>query len=388
MKSSTGNVLRERGGEEVRVTNAELFFDLIYAFAVTQLSHHLLHDLSPVGAAETLLLWFAVWLGWQYTCWVTNWFDPDSLPIRLMLFGVMLLGLVMAAALPKAFHEHGLVFALAYVGIQAGRSAFVLWQLKAGDRLVANFKRILGWTCISAIFWIGGGLAHDETRIALWLIAVLCEYVAPMFGFALPGLGRSKTSDWTIDGGHLAERCQLFVIMALGESILITGGTLADSAAWNAPLIVAAIVSFVGSGAMWWMYFDTGSEHGSHVISHSDDPGRLGAYFHYLHVVIIAGVIVTAVGNELALAHPGGHVEAASLATLVGGPLLYLIGIAIYKKLVFGRVPLSHLVGMAGLLGLFPLALATDLLMVNGLTTVVLVAVAKWETLSRRRPVS
>ena len=105
-------VLRARDGHEARVTNAELFFDLIYAFAVTQLSHHLLHDLTLLGAVQTLILWFAVWLGWQYTVWVTNWFDPDSMPIRIMLLAVMMIGLLMSSVLPDAFGERGLIFAI------------------------------------------------------------------------------------------------------------------------------------------------------------------------------------------------------------------------------------------------------------------------------------
>ena len=386
MSKTSNGVLRTRDGREAHVTNAELFFDLIYAFAVTQLSHHLLHDLSLHGGAETLLLWFAVWLGWQYTCWVTNWFDPDSLPIRLMLFGVMLLGLVMSAALPKAFHEHGLTFALAYVCIQVGRTLFVLTRLGLHHALSANFRRMLGWLIISAVFWIAGGLSHDEARLAFWAVAVACEYFSPMFGFALPGLGRSRTSDWTIEGGHLAERCQLFVIMALGEGILITGSTLTDSAFWGAPLLIGCLVSFVGSVAMWWMYFDTSSEHGSHVIAHSDDPGRLGAYFHYLHVIIIAGVIVSAVGNELTLAHPDGHIELKYAAVLIGGPAIYLLGNAFYKRIVYGRFPLSHGVGLALLAALAPVSFVTDLLMVNGLTTVVMIVVAAWEARSRHQP--
>ncbi|HET7835974.1 MAG TPA: low temperature requirement protein A, partial [Variovorax sp.] len=114
--------LRTRDGSEAKVRYEELFFDLVYVFAVTQLSHYLLGHLTPLGALETLLLWFAVWLGWQYTCWVTNWFDPRSAPIRLMLFGVMLAGLVMSAAIPGAFAERAQVFAAAFVAIQVGRS--------------------------------------------------------------------------------------------------------------------------------------------------------------------------------------------------------------------------------------------------------------------------
>ena len=377
-------VLRARDGHEARVTNAELFFDLIYAFAVTQLSHHLLGDLTLTGAVQTLILWIAVWLGWQYTVWVTNWFDPDALPIRIMLLCVMIVGLLMSAVLPEAFGERGLIFAICFVTIQVGRTIYVLMMLGRGNALTPNFQRILGWMLITAVFWIWGGLAHGELRMMLWAVAAACDYCSPMIGFRLPLLGASKSSEWTIEGGHLAERNQLFVMVALGETILVTGATIAEAAHWEAPILVAFVVAFLGSVAMWWMYFDTSSKAGTEAITHSDDPGRMGSYFHYVHAAIIAGIIVTAVGSDLFMAHPGGHIQTRYVAVLIGGPGLYLLGNAIYKRIVYRRFPLSHLAGLAMLAVLTPFAWMTDLLMVGGLTTLIMLIVATWEALSRR----
>jgi low temperature requirement protein LtrA len=386
--TATASLLRVRDGHEARVSFVELFFDLIYVFAVTQLSHRLLEHLSLAGALETLVLWFAVWLAWQYTSWVTNWFDPETLPIRLLLFVIMLLGMLMAAAIPEAFTARAHVFALSYVAIQVGRTFFVLCCLERRHALAPNFRRMLGWLCISALFWIAGGW-YPEQRMLLWAIAVACEYFSPMTGFALPGMGRSKTQDWSIEGGHLAERCQLFVIVALGEALLVTGATVAHAEQWETPVMVALTVTFVASLAMWWMYFDTSSKDGSEAIVHAADPGRIGAYFHYVHVIIVAGIIVSAVGNELVIAHPDQHLGAmpdmSALLVLIIGPALYLIGNAIYKKVVYRRVPLSHLTGLLLLAILAPLALFTDLLMVSALSTAILLLVAVWEACVRRR---
>ncbi|WP_336843262.1 low temperature requirement protein A [Serratia nevei] len=380
------NLLRVRDGQGASVSFSELLFDLIYVFAVTQLSHHLLHHLTLTGALETLLLWFAVWLAWQYTAWVTNWFNPDTRQIRLLLFAIMLLGLFAAAALPQAFGERGLIFALFYVAIQVGRSVTVLRLLAPGHPLKRNFHRILGWLCISAVFWIAGGLAEGNARLALWAVAVLCEYVSPMFGFRLPVLGRSdSSSEWTIEGHHLAERCQLFVIVALGETILITGATLSEMESWNLPVLIASLVAFLGSLAMWWVYFDTSSKAGSHAISQAENPGQLGAYFHYVHVALVGAIIVCAVANELVIAHPDGRIQNATAAVLLLGPALYLFANALYKRLVYHRFPLSHLVGLLALAVLAPVAYFTDLLMVNGLTTLIMVVVAVWESISRGR---
>ncbi|WP_434212841.1 low temperature requirement protein A [[Pseudomonas] boreopolis] len=383
---STGHhpLLRRRDGHHARVGYEELFFDLVYVFAVTQLSHQLLHHLSPAGVLEALVLWFAVWLGWQYTCWVTNWFDPETPRIRGLLFATMLLGLAMAASIPQAFGDRGLVFAGCYAAMQVGRTAFIVLQLPSSHPLSPNYRRMLGWVSISAVFWIAGGLAEHGMRIALWCIAVLCEYVSPMFGFALPGLGRSRTREWTIEGGHLAERCQLFVIVALGETLLASGAVLADAPAWDGGIVLALLATFVGTLALWWLYFGTSSKDATAAIVHSDDPGRMGAYFHYIHAILVAGVIASAVGNDVVMAHPYGRPDLAQVAVLIAGPAIYLLGSAVYKKVVYGTVPRSHVVGAVALLASAPLAPATNLLVMGWLTLAIMLAVAAWELRVRR----
>lgn len=372
-------LLRHRDGHHARVTFEELFFDLIYVFAVTQLSHQLLHHLSLSGVVQVLVLWFAVWLGWQYTCWVTNWFDPETPRIRTLLFGLMLAALVMAATIPGAFEERGWVFALAYVVIQVGRTAYIVVELGSNHPLSANYRRMLGWVSISAVFWIAGGLAEHWLRAGLWMVAVLCEYLSPMFGFALPGLGRSRTSDWTIEGGHLAERCQLFVIVALGETLLATGAILGESQAWSGAMLSAMLATFLGTLAMWWLYFGTSSKDASMRITQSADPGRIGAYFHYIHAILIAGIIATAVGNDLVMAHPHDALKPAYALVLSAGPAIYLLGSSIYKKVVYGQAPMSHMAGIAVLALLVPLASAWDMLTASWLTSMVMLAIGVWE---------
>ncbi|MGK8200725.1 low temperature requirement protein A [Burkholderia cepacia] len=372
-------LLRHRDGHHARVGYEELFFDLVYVFAVTQLSHQLLHHLNPIGVVEALVLWFAVWLGWQYTCWVTNWFDPETPRIRGLLFVTMLLGLAMAASIPQAFGERGLLFAGSYAAMQVGRTAFVVLQLSSSHPLSLNYRRMLGWVCIAAVFWIAGGLLDHGSRVAWWSIAVLCEYVSPMFGFALPGLGRSQTRDWTIEGGHLAERCQLFVIVALGETLLASGATLTDTPTWDGATMLALLATFIGTLALWWLYFGTSSKDATAAIAHSTDPGRMGAYFHYIHAILVAGIIASAVGNDLVMAHPHGRPDSAQTAILIAGSVIYLLGSAVYKRIVYGMVPLSHVAGTVALLALLLVARTTSLLVMGGLTLAIMLAVAGWE---------
>lgn len=377
-------VLRSRKAG-AKVFSEELFFDLVYVFAVTQLSHYLLDHLTLLGALHTLVLWFAVWLGWQYTSWVTNWFDPTALRIRLLLFAIMLAALVMGAALPRAFGDRALIFAGCFALIQVGRGVWVSLLLGRGHALAPNFHRMLAWNCIAAVFWIAGAFADDWLRLALWVCAVGCEYFSPMNGFAFPGLGRSKTSDWTIDGAHLAERCQLFVIVALGESILASGVALAHHAEWHAVDIYAFLVGFIGSLALWWLYFDTSSDAAAHVIEHSDDPGRIGAKFHYTHVILLAGIIVSAVADELIIGEGSHHAELKYVGVLVGGAAIYLLGNALFKRAVFGFMPQSHLIGLAVLALLGVIGNLFSVLVLGSLVTVVLIAVAALESVLRRR---
>ena len=378
-------LLRRRDGHHAHVSNAELFFDLVYVFAVTQVSHGLLHHLTMTGLMESLILWFAVWLGWQYTCWSTNWFDPETPRVRGLLFALMLAALLMASALPQAFGARGWIFALAYVAIQVGRTAYFVWELGPHHALAANHRRMLGWLCISGMFWIGGALAPHEIRVVLWLIAVAIEYVAPMTGFALPGMGRSRTSDWTIEGGHLAERCQLFVIVALGETLLISGATLAEVEIWNSAEISALLATFLGTLAMWWLYFGTSAEAATRAITGSADPGRMGAKLHYVHVILIAGIIGTAVGNELALAEPHEIAHLTQRLALVGGPAVYLLGSVLYRRVVYGAVPVTHLAGVAMLALLLLLLDRTDLLTLTWATTLVMATVGLVENRMRRQ---
>jgi low temperature requirement protein LtrA len=293
--------------------------------------------------------------------------------------------MVMAASLPLAFGTRGLMFAASYVVLQVGRSLVVLAFLGSRHALTANFRRIAGWLAISGCLWIVGGFADGNARLAWWSAAVLCEYVSPMFGFPLPLLGRSTGADWrSAAGGHIAERCQAFVILALGESVVVTGGNFSDLAQWSLPSAIAFVVCFAGSIAMWWVYFDTSSRAGSEAIEEAAEPGLMAAAFHYVHVVLIAGMIAAAAADNLVVLHPAARVGMTEAALLTGGPALYIIGNGLYKRVVYGWFPLSHWIGLALFALMTPLALHTDLLMAGALTTGVMIVVAIWESISRR----
>ena len=380
------SLLRRRGGHETgRVTYVELFFDLVFVFAITQLSHGLLEHLTPLGAVQTGLLAMAVWWVWIYTSWITNWLDPERASVRLLMFVLMAAGLVLSASIPKAFADRGLAFAGAFVFMQVGRSLFMLWALRHHDTgNYRNFLRITAWLVLSGTLWIAGALAGEQARLGWWATAIAIEYLMPAAGMWVPGLGRSTTADWTIDGGHLAERCALFIIIALGESVLVTGATFAGLA-WTGETIAAFAVTFAGSVALWVVYFNIGAKRASRLIATSDDPGRLGrSGYTYLHILIVAGIVVSAVADELTLTHPHGHIELETIVVILGGPALYLIGTALFKRLSAPNLPLSHLVGLGLLAVLSAIASYMSPLSLSAGTTAVLILVAVWEWMSLR----
>jgi low temperature requirement protein LtrA len=368
-----------------RVTYAELFFDLVFVFAITQISHTLLAHFTPLGALQVTLLFLAVWWVWIFTSWVTNWLDPEKTPVRLLLFAMMLGGLVLSTSIPKAFEERGLWFAIAYAAMQLGKTIF-LWVStpRSRPRTRMNAVRIAAWLSLSAVFWIAGGLAQGEWRLALWTIALAIEYVSPSVRFWIPRHGASSVSDWVIEGGHMAERCALFVIIALGESVVVTGATFAELT-WSAESLVAFVSVLAGSIAMWWIYFHTGAEAGSERISRSSEPGRLARLaYTYLHMPIVAGIIVAAVADELVLKHPGGHSDAKTVISSIGGPLLFLSGTILFKQSFRGFLQLSHGAGIAALCALAWFASGMSPVMLSILTTAIMIAVALWETISLR----
>ncbi len=376
------SVLREEGQSKATVGYAELFFDLVYVFAVTQLSHFLLghHDLT--GIVQTGILFLATWWAWIYMTWATNWLDPDRFWVRAMIFAMMLIGLLMGSAIPKAFGEGGLLFAAAYTASQVGRTLFVIQATRQERPEVSlSMTRAVVWFAAASPLWIAGGLSDPSTRVWLWAAALAIELAAPMALFRVPGLGVSKTTDFTVSGHHMAERCGLFIIVALGESILVTGATFAGLK-FNAMTFAAFFVAFVGSVAMWWIYFDRGAERGAEHIEHQDDTGRIArGTYTYLHLPIVAGIIVAAVADEMLLAHPTGHLEPVFIASALGGPALFLAGCMAFKRTFAGFHPLSHIVG----LGAFAIvAVAAWLLhpvpfVVASIAVLILLAVAIWE---------
>lgn len=368
---------------EHKVSFSELFFDLVFVYAITQTSHLLIHHFTPHGVYQGLLILLAVWWVWVFTTWVTNWLDPERIPVRLLLFALMLLGMILSIAIPEAFGRHGLLFALTYVGMQLGRTLFFCIHSRKHDPILYNdFIRMSLWFVFSAIFWIYGALQDEQERTLWWTVALIVEYLSASLSFRIPGLGRSDSANWKISGPHMAERCGLLVIIALGESLLVTGNSFADLE-WSTATVTGFISAFLGTIAMWWIYFSLSAERASARINESCRTGALARLVYtYVHFLIIAGVVVTAVADELILSHAHGHIGIGTLVAVVGGPALYLVGNILFKTLTFNSHPLSHYAGLALLICLVPTKDMITPATLGLLSAGILILVAAWETIS------
>ena len=384
--------MRARTGEEQRATNLELFFDLVYVFAVTQLSHLLGSHLTLSGAGQTALLLLVIWWAWVYTTWMTNWFDPESPVVRVLLIAVMLASLGMAIAIPTAFGDRALLFALAYSSLQVVRNAFVVWATEPGSQLHEAFVRISAWSVAVAVLWVAGALAGDGARAAIWVVALLVDYAGPAAGYWVPRLGRTPAQEWSIEGSHFAERFQLFIIIALGESVVVTGST---AAAEHIDLAgaVAIAVSFLITAALWWLYFDYVATISQRRLATSDESGSLARdAYTYVHAVIVAGIIVAAVGDGILIERPTGAPSPAEMATLAGGPALYLAGHLLFRRRMAGSWSGKRVAAMLGLCaagcaGLLLPALATGTAVLAILVALIVgEAVAGMRRRRRREP--
>ncbi len=377
---------RRGEGDRQGVGSLELFYDLVFVFAITQVAHHLAYHLTWAGLGQSLLCLAVVWWSWNYTTWVTNELDTDSAVVRLMLIGVMLATFAMAVAIPDAFGERGLLFAGAYVTIQVGRHLFLTFAGAAAGTLERErAARILIWFIASGVFWIAGGIAEGDARVVLWLVALALDYAAPLRLYPVPGMRRLDHGTWQVATHHFAERFQLFVIIALGESIVITGAT-ASGLELTGSRATAFVLAFLGTAALWWLYFDYVAHIAERRLELSPERTRLARdAYTYLHIVMVAGVIGSAVGDELVLAHPSDRLPAEQLAVIAGGPAVYLVAHALFRLRMAGSISWKRLAGAAGCLAAGFAGAVGPGVLVAGLVVAVLAAVIAAELASGKR---
>jgi low temperature requirement protein LtrA len=368
--------MRRDAGAEQRATTLELFYDLVFVFAVTQVSHLLLNHLTWEGAGQAAMVLLVVWWSWNYTTWVTNELDPESIVVRLLLIALMLGSLLMAIAIPHAFGDKALLFAGSYVAIQVGRHLFLTFA--AADQGTIERRRaarILVWFVAAGTLWIAGAIADDGARTVLWLAALAIDYGAPLVTFWVPGREPLSPAAWEVGTEHFAERFQLFIIIALGESIVVTGATTADLDL-TAARVAALALAFLATAAQWWLYFNLVANIAQRRLAQAENRTLLARdAYTYLHVVIVAGILLGAVGDELVIAHPTVELANAELIAVVCGPALYLLAHVALRLRMTGTISPRRLAGAIGCLAVGAIGTFASALVVAALLLGVLVAV-------------
>lgn len=339
----------------------ELFFDLAIIFALVQLSQRFLRNFGWENALQTLILLAAIWSLWAAGAAMTDRLSPDEPYVQRLVIAGMFAGLLIAAAVPDAFGGHGLVFAGAYVVIQLGRALAIAPALR-GHPLQRHVLAAAVWAGVTAVPWLAGAFLPATPRLACWAVAIVLDYLAVALGQPVPGIGQAREEHVRLVGEHIAERYRQVFIVGLGVLVLASGVSYSQDPL-DAIRLLAFAIAFANAVWMLWIYFLPRNLELAETLNRR--PPRVARLTSHNHVVMIAGIVVTAMGNQILITHPLGGTRTAWSAAIAAGPFLYLAGRTLYAWTVFQRpawrAPVAMLVIAAmspGLLRLPPLAVA------------------------------
>jgi low temperature requirement protein LtrA len=307
----------------VRVSTIELFFDLVFVFAITQLTTLLAHDPTAVGLIRVLLIFGTLW--WMYGgyAWLTNAVPPTRLLLRLLILVGMAGFLVVALAIPTAFDRGGVAFGLGYLLVTLVHTGMFL--LSSQETVLRAIRRLGPVNALTAIMLVAAGFADGAVQWILWSAAFLLQWSSPAF---------TAVEGFRIQAAHFVERHGLIVLIALGESIVaVSIGVAADEL--RAGSIVIAVLGLALAAALWWLYFDGEDERAEQAMN-SAPSGRiqwLALYaFGYGFLPVLGGIIVFAAGVKNAVGHHGEPLAASTAWLLAGGVAGYVAGLAWFRR--------------------------------------------------------
>ncbi|RZU51377.1 low temperature requirement protein LtrA [Krasilnikovia cinnamomea] len=341
------------------VSSFELFFDLVFVFSLTRVTDLILRDPHADGVLRGMLVLALLWWAWGAYAWLTNAVDTNSASARGVVLSAMGALLVVAVAVPEAFGENALPFALAYFVVRVLH--LVLFAVAGGANRAAILRLAPG-NLAASILLIIGVFVPSTVQLILWGLAVLIDYGTPI----ITGVG-----GFTVHAGHFFERHGLFMIIALGESVVAVGAGVLLTGAHITPLLAATILLSVAAiGGLWWAYFDWEAALSERQLSRAIGAERAHLardMFSYLHLPLVAGVVFIAVGLESVVSHPTHHMHGVHAIGLGGGAALFMFGLSAISGRRGHRPRLDHLVA-----GLFCLLLIPVSLLVPGVVALVL----------------
>ncbi|MDQ7904635.1 low temperature requirement protein A [Phytohabitans sp. ZYX-F-186] len=389
MAASRAELLVRKPGQPPVVSYLELFFDLVFVFALTQLSRWGLDQLASqhqvAVAGQAVLLLLALMMVWLLTAWITNVYDPQRPEIQLVVATAMFGALVMAVALPEAFGPKALEFAGAYVTIHIGRGLVLVPLLRGQGEAQRRAAGTLLWFAVSAVWWIVGATADENsTRVALWALALAIEYTGAMLFFPAPWVRHRR---WPVVAKHIAERYLQFFIITLGELIAVTGATNGANYLESGGSVAAFFISFVTTLLLWRTYLYRAGALLPAAIAAAPAPARLTREALLAHLIMVAGIVAADAGFELVIAQPMGHTSVTWIGLIVGGPAVFLAGRVLFGHAIFARVSESRVIGALLLALTAPAMIFLPPLAVAIMVTLVLVGIVVSDViLARGRP--
>jgi low temperature requirement protein LtrA len=333
--------------QKYEVTPLELLFDLVFAFALSELSQHLLTHLSWRGTAETLVMLLAIFAAWFTTSWSATMIRADQSRTRWLVLAVMLVGLFMNASVTMAFTTSGWAFVIPLLLIQLGRT---VWTLINSTNVVLrdHYYRTLLWVIATTPLWISGATVNAEARLLWWALAAGIDQIGRWLAHPIPGR-RLRSENVEFDAGHMLERCHMFLLIALGETVVTTGMAISES---SLPMMTLATGTFalVGTVALWALSFGRSHRIILRHLEKTSDPIRASRHAVNALMVMVAGLIAVAVANKEVIAHPRGHTSLELSLLLVGGPILFLAAQGWYLWAVPNVRSQLHVIGGGALL--------------------------------------
>lgn len=359
------------------MTAFELFFDLVFVFSLTQVTRLVIEHPDLQGVLRGMLVLALLWWAWGAYAWLTNAVDTDSPSSRLVILTSMGCMLVVAVAVPQASGRDALAFALGYLVV---RVLHVLLFAVAGGANRAAILKLAPGNLAASILLIIGVFTSDNIQVLLWTLAVLIDYGTPL----ITGVG-----GFNVHAAHFFERHQLFIIIALGESIVAIGVGVLHAEEALTPVVVGAVfLAVLAIGGLWWAYFDWEAALTERVLRNALGSHRAHLardMFSYLHLLLVVGIVFVAVGLEGVMAHPTQQLHGVQQLGLGAGPALFLLGLSAVSGRRGHRPRIDHLAGAVACLALIPIAAVMPALVTLALLVCILLVIAVMDRSTRIR---
>jgi low temperature requirement protein LtrA len=357
---------------EQQVTPLELFFDLVFVFAITQVTGFVSADATWTRLIEGLAILAVLWFAWEAYVWLANSAASDEGAVRVVLLFAMGAMLILSLAVPRAFGDDGLVFGVSYFVVRAAHICAYLIVARGDEQLRGVVLRLATTVLPGAALLVVAGALDGTAQALCWIGALVIDY---------GGLMVRGVEGWRVAAKHFAERHGLIVIIALGESIVALG-VGAGGLELDAGLIAAALLGIAIAGAMWWAYFDLVALVAERRLRTAprDEQVRIARdSFTYLHLPMVAGIVVFALGVKKTLAHVDHELDTVPAVALCGGAALYFLALSAFKRRNIGSFNVPRLVAASALVVLAPIATAIPALLAVGLVAAISVALVAYE---------